>query len=114
MQKGFDKAGTKLKVVVRGKSNDAEVTKMPFVPTHYFKVGAMLDFLVVAMYGGLHILVLCCYAARCCSWVASLPGPGARCQCLRRELCAFWLRMLFGTPDSDAESCPHILLCPQG
>lgn len=33
VDKGFDKAGTKLKVVVRGKSADAEVTKMPFVNT---------------------------------------------------------------------------------
>jgi len=31
------KLGTKLKVVVRGKQGDAEVTKMPFVPTKYFK-----------------------------------------------------------------------------
>ena len=31
------KAGTALKVEVRGKTNDAVVTKMPFVPTHYFK-----------------------------------------------------------------------------
>ena len=29
--------GTKLKVVVRGKLGDAEVTKMPFVPTKYYK-----------------------------------------------------------------------------
>lgn len=35
--KGQDKAGTKLKLVVRGKAYDAEVTKMPFVPTHYYK-----------------------------------------------------------------------------
>lgn len=35
--KGMDKAGTKLKVVVRGKVNDAEVVKLPFVPTQYFK-----------------------------------------------------------------------------
>ncbi len=37
VQKGFDKVGTKVKLVVRGKQNDAEVTKMPFVPTRYFK-----------------------------------------------------------------------------
>lgn len=30
--------GTKLKVVVRGKLGDAEVTKMPFVPTKYYKI----------------------------------------------------------------------------
>ena len=30
--------GTKLKVVVRGKLGDAEVTKMPFVPTKYYKL----------------------------------------------------------------------------
>ena len=33
----LSKAGTALKVDVRGKINDAVVTKMPFVPTHYFK-----------------------------------------------------------------------------
>ncbi len=37
VEKGHDKAGTKLKLVVRGKANDAEVVKMPFVPTHYYK-----------------------------------------------------------------------------
>ena len=31
------KAGTELKVVVRGKASDAVVTKMPFVPVHYHK-----------------------------------------------------------------------------
>ena len=31
------KIGTKLKVLVRGKLGDAEVTKMPFVPTNYYK-----------------------------------------------------------------------------
>jgi len=31
------KKGTKLKVTVRGKSNPAEVTKMPFVPAKYYK-----------------------------------------------------------------------------
>jgi aminomethyltransferase len=35
--KGHGKAGTKLKVVVRGKENDAEVTKMPFVPNTYYR-----------------------------------------------------------------------------
>ena len=33
----LSKAGTPVKVEVRGKVNDAVVTKMPFVPTHYFK-----------------------------------------------------------------------------
>lgn len=33
----LSKLGTKLKVVVRGKQGDAEVTKMPFVPTKYYK-----------------------------------------------------------------------------
>ena len=33
----LSKAGTAVKVDVRGKVNDAVVTKMPFVPTHYFK-----------------------------------------------------------------------------
>jgi aminomethyltransferase len=37
VDKAFAKAGTPLKVVVRGKSNSATVTKMPFVPTTYFK-----------------------------------------------------------------------------
>jgi aminomethyltransferase len=37
VDKAFAKAGTSLKVVVRGKSNPATVTKMPFVPTTYFK-----------------------------------------------------------------------------
>jgi len=35
--KGFEKAGTQLKIQVRGKQNDATVTKMPFVPTTYYK-----------------------------------------------------------------------------
>lgn len=35
--KGFTKAGTPLKVSVRGKVNDAVVTKMPFVETTYYK-----------------------------------------------------------------------------
>lgn len=37
VDKAHAKAGTPLKVVVRGKSNGATVTKMPFVPTTYFK-----------------------------------------------------------------------------
>ena len=37
VDKAFAKAGTELKVNVRGKLNDATVTKMPFVPTHYHK-----------------------------------------------------------------------------
>lgn len=34
---GLHKAGTQLKVDVRGKINEATVTKMPFVPTKYYK-----------------------------------------------------------------------------
>ena len=37
VQTKFATPGTKLKVVVRGKLGDAEVTKMPFVPTKYYK-----------------------------------------------------------------------------
>ncbi|KAK9828439.1 hypothetical protein WJX81_008616 [Elliptochloris bilobata] len=37
VNKSHGKAGTQLKVVVRGKANDATVTKMPFVPNTYFK-----------------------------------------------------------------------------
>lgn len=37
VDKSMAKAGTKLKVEVRGKTNDAVVTKMPFVPVHYHK-----------------------------------------------------------------------------
>lgn len=37
VEKPHDKAGTALKLVVRGKSNDATVTKMPFVSTTYYK-----------------------------------------------------------------------------
>lgn len=37
VEKAYAKAGTPLKLVVRGKQNDATVTKMPFVPTHYHK-----------------------------------------------------------------------------
>ena len=35
VDKAAAKAGTELKVEVRGKLNDATVTKMPFVPVHY-------------------------------------------------------------------------------
>jgi len=35
--KPHDKAGTQLKVVVRGKENEATVSKMPFIPTTYYK-----------------------------------------------------------------------------
>ena len=37
VDKPYDKVGTKLKVVVRGKQNAAEVAKMPFIPTTYYK-----------------------------------------------------------------------------
>lgn len=37
VEKEYAKAGTALKVEVRGKQNDAVVTKMPFVPTPYYK-----------------------------------------------------------------------------
>ena len=37
VKKPFDKSGTKLKVQVRGRENDATVTKMPFVDTTYYK-----------------------------------------------------------------------------
>eukprot|EP01026_Neomeris_dumetosa_P039151 TRINITY_DN3206_c1_g1_i1.p1 TRINITY_DN3206_c1_g1~~TRINITY_DN3206_c1_g1_i1.p1 ORF type:complete len:403 (-),score=44.79 TRINITY_DN3206_c1_g1_i1:156-1364(-) len=37
VSKAYAKAGTELKVQVRAKVNDATVTKMPFVPTHYYK-----------------------------------------------------------------------------
>ena len=37
VKKAYGKAGTELKVVVRGKANDATVTKMPFVPNNYYK-----------------------------------------------------------------------------
>ncbi len=37
VSKAHAKAGTALKVVVRGRANDATVTKMPFVPNTYFK-----------------------------------------------------------------------------
>jgi aminomethyltransferase len=34
---GLHKAGTEVQVVVRGKKRKAVVTKMPFVPSKYFK-----------------------------------------------------------------------------
>jgi aminomethyltransferase len=37
VDKAFAKAGTELKLVVRGKENNATVTKMPFVKTTYYK-----------------------------------------------------------------------------
>jgi aminomethyltransferase len=37
VDKPHDKAGTELKLVVRGKENAATVTKMPFVKVHYYK-----------------------------------------------------------------------------
>ena len=37
VKKGNQKSGTPLKVVVRGRSNEATVSKMPFVPTTYFR-----------------------------------------------------------------------------
>jgi aminomethyltransferase len=37
VDKAYAKAGTELKLSVRGRLNDATVTKMPFVPTHYHK-----------------------------------------------------------------------------
>lgn len=37
VDKPYDKAGTQLKVVVRGKENSASVSKMPFIPVKYYK-----------------------------------------------------------------------------
>ncbi|MQL75371.1 hypothetical protein Taro_007746 [Colocasia esculenta] len=37
VKSGFHKPGTEVKIVIRGKSYDAAVTKMPFVPTKYYK-----------------------------------------------------------------------------
>lgn len=37
INKPHDKAGTAVKLVVRGKANDATVTKMPFVKTTYYR-----------------------------------------------------------------------------
>ncbi|KAI7103933.1 hypothetical protein KC352_g27411, partial [Hortaea werneckii] len=40
VKNGLQKAGTELQVVVRGKARKAVVTKMPFVPSKYFKPAA--------------------------------------------------------------------------
>ncbi|XP_065037324.1 aminomethyltransferase, mitochondrial-like [Musa acuminata AAA Group] len=37
VESGFHKPGTEVKIVIRGKANDGIVTKMPFVPTKYYK-----------------------------------------------------------------------------
>ncbi|XP_008787570.1 aminomethyltransferase, mitochondrial [Phoenix dactylifera] len=37
VKSGFHKPGTEAKIVIRGKSYDAAVTKMPFVPTKYYR-----------------------------------------------------------------------------
>lgn len=37
VKSGFHKAGTEVKIVVRGKPYEGVVTKMPFVPTKYYK-----------------------------------------------------------------------------
>ncbi|KAG5011430.1 hypothetical protein JHK82_023627 [Glycine max] len=37
VKSGLHKAGTKVKIIIRGKSNEGVVTKMPFVPTKYYK-----------------------------------------------------------------------------
>ncbi|WOL17783.1 aminomethyltransferase, mitochondrial-like [Canna indica] len=37
VKSGFHKSGTEVKFLIRGKSNDGVVTKMPFVPTKYYK-----------------------------------------------------------------------------
>jgi aminomethyltransferase len=37
VKSGFHKAGTKAKILVRGKAYDGVVTKKPFVPTKYYK-----------------------------------------------------------------------------
>lgn len=37
VEKKYGKAGTSLKVSVRGRESPAEVFKMPFVPNTYFK-----------------------------------------------------------------------------
>ncbi|KAL6573835.1 hypothetical protein OROHE_001377 [Orobanche hederae] len=37
VKSGSNKAGTRVKIVVRGKSYEGSVTKMPFVPTKYYK-----------------------------------------------------------------------------
>ncbi|KAI7091365.1 glycine cleavage system T protein [Hortaea werneckii] len=40
VKNGLQKAGTELQVVVRGKARKAVVTKMPFIPSKYFKPAA--------------------------------------------------------------------------
>lgn len=37
IKSGSHKAGTKVKIAIRGKTYDGVVTKMPFVPTKYYK-----------------------------------------------------------------------------
>ncbi|KAL2475660.1 Aminomethyltransferase [Abeliophyllum distichum] len=37
VKSGLHKAGTNVKIIIRGKSYDGSVTKMPFVPTKYYK-----------------------------------------------------------------------------
>ncbi|KAJ0651540.1 Aminomethyltransferase [Helianthus annuus] len=37
VKSGLHKAGTKVKIVIRGKTYEGSVTKMPFVPTKYYK-----------------------------------------------------------------------------
>ncbi|XP_061345504.1 aminomethyltransferase, mitochondrial-like [Gastrolobium bilobum] len=37
VKSGLHKAGTKVKIIIRGKANEGVVTKMPFVPTKYYK-----------------------------------------------------------------------------
>lgn len=37
VSKGFDKVGTKLVALVRGRPQEAVVSKMPFVPTQYYR-----------------------------------------------------------------------------
>ncbi|CAL9763635.1 unnamed protein product [Musa acuminata subsp. burmannicoides] len=37
VKSGLHKPGTEVKIIIRGKSNDGVVTKMPFVPTKYYK-----------------------------------------------------------------------------
>ena len=37
VEKGHHKQGTELKLVVRGRANDATVTKMPFTETTYYR-----------------------------------------------------------------------------
>lgn len=37
VKSGLHKPGTKVKILIRGKANEGVVTKMPFVPTKYYK-----------------------------------------------------------------------------